>query len=145
MKDLHSALAAVVAFGPVVLSADNTPAAIDLQGYNGAEILILVGIGGITFDGTNKVEFKLTHSDDNSAYAAVEQKDVLGVTVASGGIVKSLIAAHAAAAAYRVGYVGNKRYLKVLADFAGTHGSGTPIAVVVLKGEGHNQPEADQA
>jgi hypothetical protein len=145
MKDLHSALAAVVAFGPVSLSADNTPAAIDLQGYNGCEILIGVGIGGITFDTSNKVEFKLTHSDDNSTYDAVEQDDVLGVTVGSGGIVKSLIAAHAAAAVYRVGYVGNRRYLKVLADFTGTHGAATPLSVVVLKGEGYNQPEADQA
>ncbi len=145
MKDLHSAIFAVLAFGPVALSADNTPAAIDLQGYNGAEIIIGVGVGGITFSDTNKVEFTVTHSDDNVTYTAVGEDDILGVTVADGGIVKSLVAAHAAAAVYRCGYVGNRRYLKILANFSGTHGAATPIMVLVLKGEGFSQPEADQA
>ena len=145
MKDIHSDLKVVSAIGAAVLSADNTPAAIDLQGYNAAEIVLSVGIGGITFSGTNKVEFKLTHSDDDTTYDAVEQNDVLGVTVASGGIIKSLVAAHAAAAVYRAGYRGGRRYLKLLADFSGTHGSGTPIAANVLLGHGYNQPEADQA
>jgi hypothetical protein len=144
MKDMHSAITAVAAIGPITLSADNTPAAIDLQGYNAAEILIGVGIGGITFDDTNKVEFKVTHSDDGTNYDAVEQQHINGATVTTGGIVKSLIAAHAAAGVSRVGYVGNRRYLKILADFSGTHGAGTPINVIVLKGEGYNQPEADQ-
>lgn len=145
MRDIHSDITAVTAIGAVVLAADNTPAAIDLRGYNAAEILLAIGIGGITFSGSNKVEFVLTHSDDDSTYTAVTTADMLGVTVASGGIIKSLIAAHAAAATYRFGYKGGKRYLKLLADFSGTHGTGTPIAAVVLKGNGFNQPEANQA
>ena len=145
MKDIHSDLKAVVAIEAATLSADPTPPAIDLQGYDAAELVIAVGVGGISFSGTNKNEFKLTHSDDNSSYSAVEQKDVLGVTVASGGIIKALTAAHAAAAVYRAGYKGGKRYLKLLPDFSGTHGTGTPIAAVALLGHGFNKPEADQA
>lgn len=146
MKDIHSALLAVAAFGPVVLAADNTPVAIDLQGYNSAEILLAIGIGGITFDGSNKIEFKLTHSDDDATYSAVDIDDMLGLaSVGSGGIIKSLVVAHAAAAVYRFGYKGGKRYLKILADFTGTHGSGTPLAAIVLKSDGYNQPEANQA
>lgn len=145
MKDLHSSLLAVVAIGNVVLAADNTPAAIDLQGYESAEILLAIGIGGITFSGTNKIEFVLTHSDDDTTYTPVTTADMLGVTIASGGIIKSLIAAHAAAAVYRYGYKGNKRYLKLLADFSGTHGSGTPIAAIVIKGDGFSNPQANQA
>lgn len=146
MKDIHSDMTVVQAIGAVVLSADNTPAAIDLQGYNSAEIVLAIGIGGITFDATNKVEFKLTHSDDDSTYEAVDIDDVLGLdTVGTGGIIKSLVAAHAAAACYRVGYIGGRRYLKLLADFSGTHGAGTPVAAMVIKGHGYNQPEADQA
>lgn len=145
MKDIHSGLTVAVAIGNATLSADNTPVAIDLQGYDAAEIVLDIGIGGISFSGTNKIEFKLTHSDDDSTYTAVEQKDVLGVTVGTGGIIKALTSAHAAAAAYRAGYKGGKRYLKLLADFSGTHGTGTPIGALVLKGHGFNKPEADQA
>jgi hypothetical protein len=146
MKDMHSELFAIVAIGNSTLAADNTPAAIDLQGYSAAEILLDIGIGGITFSGTNKIEFKLTHSDDNMTYADVALKDMLGLAaVASGGIIKALTSAHAAPAVYRCGYIGGKRYLKLLADFGGTHGTGTPIGAIVLLGEGYNQPEANQA
>lgn len=125
-------------FGPVSLSADNTPAAIDCIDCNSVELFIGVGIGGITFSGSNKVEFKLTHSDDNSTYSAVGATDVIlgtnaDASVGTGGIVKSLIAAHAAASLTRVSYVGGKRYLKVLADFDGTHNTATPLTVAVIK------------
>ena len=145
MKDIHSVLAAVLAIEPAVFAADNTPPSVDLQGYSAAEIVLAVGAGGITFSGTNKIEFKLTHSDDDTTYTAVEQKDMLGVTVGTGGIIKALIAAHATPAVYRAGYKGNRRYVKLLADFSGTHGTGTALSAVVLKGRGFNKPEADQA
>lgn len=145
MKDIHSAMTAIVAIAAATLDADTTPAAIDLQGYDGAEIVLAIGAGGITFSGTNKVEFKLTHSDDDSTYEAVTVDDMLGLSsVGDGGIIKSLVAAHAAAAAYRFGYVGGKRYLKLLADFSGTHGTGTPIAAVVMA-QGTVNPQANQA
>jgi hypothetical protein len=128
MHDLAHNIGAVPAIGPATLSADNAPAAIDLNGFGSAALLIGVGAGGITFDGTNKIEFKLTHSDDDSTYTAVVQADVTGTTVGTGGIVKSLTSAHASPTVDRVGYLGGKRYLKVLADFSGTHGTGTPIA-----------------
>jgi len=132
MRDMHSSTKALVAIGATALAADNTPAAIDLQGYSAAEIILAIGVGGITFSGTNKVEFVLTPSDDDSTYTAVTTACMLGVTVASGGIIKALTAAHAAAAVYRYGYVGGKRYLKLLADFSGTHGTATPIAATVV-------------
>ena len=141
MKDIYTKQVAVNIFGPVVLDADNTPAALDLLGYNGAEIELGIGAGGITFDSTNKVEFKLTHSDDDSTYDAVTIDDVLGVaSVGTGGIIKSLVAAHASATVEQFGYIGNKRYLKLLADFAGTHGTGTPLHAVLRKGHGRLKP-----
>lgn len=134
-KDMYNLLKPVNAFGPVALDADNTPAAIDLKGYNSALILINVGIGGITFTADNKVEFKLTHSDDDSTYTAVTVDDVVGLaSVGTGGIIRSLVAAHAAATITAVGYKGGKRYLKILADFSGTHGAATPMQAIVIKG-----------
>lgn len=135
MRDLYSNIEVVEAIAPEALAADNTPAAIDLQQYGSADIVIHVGVGGITFDSTNKVEFKLTHSDDDSTYAAVDVDDVQGLdSVGTGGIIHSLTAAHAAATVTEVGYVGNKRYLKLLAEFSGTHGTATPMSAVVVKG-----------
>lgn len=143
--DLHSHVKALVGVGSAVHTADNTPAAVDLLGFSSAEILLSIGVGGITFDSTNKIEIKVTHSDDNSTYTAVADADMLGVTGITSGIIKSLVAAHAAAAVYRYGYRGKKRYLKVLFDFSGTHGTGTPMSAIVLAGHALDGPVAAQA
>jgi hypothetical protein len=115
-------------------SADTTPVAVDLAGYKSATILLEVGAGGITFSGSNKVEFVLTESDDNSSYSNVVDADVIHAPIGTvtSGIVYSLIAAHAAGTVVRLGYKGGKRYLKLLADFSGTHGTGTPISAVAV-------------
>ena len=144
MKDLHSGITLASLIGAATLAADNTPAAVDLQGYQGALIALAVGIGGITFSGTNKIEFVLTHSDDDSTYTNVTDADMLGVSGISNGIIKSLTAAHAAPTVSRFGYKGGKRYLKLLADFSGTHGTGTPIAAMAILGAGDSNPQADQ-
>lgn len=141
MKDLASQVAAAVVFGPIAIDADNTPAALTAGLYDSETFLIAVGVGGITFTSTNKVEFKLTHSDDDVTYTAVTADDVRITTeagaagsVADGGIVLSLVAAHAAAGVTKVGYIGNKKYKKMLADFDGTHAAATPMCVLHLKG-----------
>lgn len=142
MRDSENNITVVQAIGPVVAAADVTSAAVDLQGFDAATIIVQTGIGGITFTGTNKIEYVLTHSDDDSTYTAVAQIDVTdNVTVASNGIIRSLVAAHAAPTAVKVGYVGGKRYLKVMADFSGTHGTGTPLSVAIIKGRPNLLPQ----
>lgn len=136
-RDGATRLAPVSALPPAVYAADNTPAAIDLRDYQSATLLLHIGVGGITFSGTNKIEFVLTHSDDDSTYTAVTDddliKDSLTAATVTSGIIRTLSAAHAAATLQKVGYVGGKRYLKLLADFSGTHGTGTPIAASVVR------------
>lgn len=121
------------------LAADNTPAAVDLRDARKATILLSIGIGGITFSTTNKIEFVLTHSDDDSTYTNVTADDLIGdaslPTTITTGIVRSLVAAKAAADLQKIGYIGGKRYLKLLADFSGTHGTGTPVSAVVVGGD----------
>jgi hypothetical protein len=145
MRDLHQVSNAALGIGTAVLAADNTPAAIDLAGYNGAEIILGIGIGGITFTAVNKIEFVLTHSYDDVTYVAVTDADVLGVTGITTGIIKSLVVAHAAAAVYRFGYIGPRRYLKLLADFSGTHATGTPISATIVRGYPSMAPVPNQA
>jgi hypothetical protein len=134
MKDIHSILDIEDLIGAAVLKADNVPAAVDLLGFNAAEIAIGVGVGGITFTAANKIEFELTHSEDGSVYDAVTDDDVLGVSGITSGIVKSLTAEHATADVSRLGYIGGRRYIKLLAHFSGAHDTGTPIAALVVKG-----------
>lgn len=141
--DLVSDVSASVLIGAATYSADTTPVAVDLAGYQSATILIEVGAGGITFSGTNKIEFVLTESDDNSTFTNVAAADVIHAPQSvSSGIVYSLTAAHASATVVRLGYKGSKRYLKLLADFSGTHGTGTPISAVLLAGAPLKAPVA---
>ena len=42
-----------------------------------------------------------------------------------------------------IGYVGGNRYVRVVADFTGTHSNGTPIAVSVIKGHPRHNVDAD--
>lgn len=141
MQDIHEGISVAVAIPASSISADSTPVAIDLAGYQQAEVVLSVGVGGITFTGTNKIEFVLTHSHDDSTYVNCTDADVVGASATiTNGIVKALVAAHAAAAVYRFGYVGPRRYLKLLADFSGTHASPTPMAAVVVRGNAAHKP-----
>lgn len=145
MRDIHSLMTRILAIGNAVYAATTTPAAIDLQGFDAAEINLDLGVGGITFTGVNKIDFTLTHSDDNSTYTNVADADLLGVTGTTLGIIKSLQTLQAAAAVYRFGYIGNKRYLKLSAVFSGTHGVGTAIAASVSGKRPRLTPTANQA
>jgi hypothetical protein len=146
MRDLANNISIVTALN-AALSADSTSSAIDLKGFDSACVAISVGVGGITFSSSNKIEFLLTHSSDDSTYTAVTAADVRLLTnadasVGTGGIVRSLVAAHAAPTVAKVSYIGDKRYLKVMADFSGTHGAATPICVNVIKGHPASAPAA---
>lgn len=145
MRDLHSnvSLASLIAAG--FYDADTALVSADLQGFDAAEVVILAGPGGITFSTSNKIEFVLTHSDEASAnFTPVAQDDVLGVTVATGGIVVAFTAAKAAASVHRLGYIGGKRYLRLLADFSGTHGTETALAACAVRGLPQQAPTANQ-
>lgn len=144
MRDLHQESNVAVAIGAATVGATTTPAAIDLAGYQGAEIVLAIGVGGITFTGVNKIDYVLTHSLDDATYNAVTDADVLGAPPIVGGVIKSLQAAHAAAAVYRYGYVGPRRYLKLQALFSGTHATGTIMAATVLRSYANMAPTADQ-
>lgn len=124
-----------------VYDDDNTPAAIQIENAKDASIILDIGAGGITFTTNNKVEFKLTQSDDGESYEAVADGDVVGVTVGTGGVIKSLVAAKAAQSVDVLGYVGTAKYLKLLADFGGTHSTGTAIAAYLVQGEAYLKPQ----
>jgi hypothetical protein len=136
--DFASDLKVVNAITPAVVSTDQVSTALNtsLYPFKALSIAIYVGVGGITFDTTNKIEFNLTHSDDDSTYVDCTDDDVILpfplTTVEPGGIVKSLVAVHGTADYSVVGYRGKKQYVKFMADFSGTHGTGTTIGATWL-------------
>lgn len=142
-RDLRSRISPAITLGPATLAADQTGVTVDLQGFESAVVELAISVGGITFDATNKIEFVMQHGDaaDMSDAAAVAAADVQGVTPSS-GIIKALTAAHAAADVTKIGYVGGKRYVRVNADFSGTHGTGTPISCLIVRGHPHLAPAA---
>ena len=133
-RDLHDNLSTALLIAPSSPTADTTPVSVDLLGFQAAMIMLFIGVGGITFSGVNKIDFILEHSADNSAWAPVAQSDVGGVTVAAGGIIRSLVAAKAAADVQELSYIGGRRYVRLTADFSGTHGVGTPMTAFAVRG-----------
>lgn len=136
-RDGATGIFPVSAIDPAVYAADTAPVAIDLRDYQSATLLLAIGVGGINFTNANKIEFVLTHSDDGVNYSNVTDDDVLKDAFApapiANGIVRALTAAHAAATIQKLGYVGGKRFIKLLPDFSGAHATGTPISAVVTR------------
>jgi hypothetical protein len=137
-RDAVSSCKVVNAITPAVYAADQAGDLVDLRDYRSATFFLHIGVGGITFNGTNKIEFVLQagNASDGSDLANVVDDDIINIdSVApasvSNGIICALTAAHAAATVQKIGYIGGKRYAKLTADFSGTHGTGTPISSVV--------------
>ncbi len=119
---------------PVVATADinQTGTGVDLAGYNSALVEYSVGIEGFTLTATDKITATLKESDEASAnftdVAAADMKGSLTVYNAAG----------TQPAVNVVAYLGSKRYILAGYDFAGTHTTGTPVAVTVLRGHKRN-------
>jgi len=116
-KDMFSNFAAVQAIAPAVQSAAVNGGAIDLQGFDAA--LVVINTGAIAGAGDFKV--KIQHSDTATAadFVDVPADDVQG----------SAPATLAADSAVRLGYIGNKRFIRVALTKAG----GTSIAASAVE------------
>lgn len=144
--DLKSHTSSAVMLARAILTATPAVTAIDLLDYGSATLLMYVGAGGITFSTTNKIEFIVYESDDNSIFTAVPDDGLIlnpGATAPGGtGIARAIIAAHASAdtTIESVGYRGKKRYLKCIPTFGGTHGTGTIVGVDLIRGHPAHKP-----
>ncbi len=78
MRDLAREISPVEAILPATLTSTPTAITIDLQGFDSLAFILRVGAGGITFDNTNRIDFRLQHSTDNVTYTNVGPNDVVG-------------------------------------------------------------------
>ena len=125
-----------------IINAVKTTAAngsgVDLKGFEEATAIVDVGAEGDTLSGSVYFEISLEHSDDDSTYTDVVQADIINGTIASGGIWLKLDGTtggdpDTTGGQWQVGYVGGKRYVRLVLAKTGTHTNGTPISGVIVK------------
>ena len=125
-----------------IINAVKTAAAngtgVDLKGYEEATAIVDVGAEGDTLSGSVYFEISLEHSDDDSTYTDVVQADIINGTIAAGGIWLKLDGTtggdpDTTGGQWQIGYVGGKRYVRLVLAKTGTHTNGTPISGVIVK------------
>lgn len=115
---------------PATKSTDSTylsGTGIDLAGYNSALVIFSFGVSGdaASLSGSVKIEGSIGESDtSNSGW--VEASDIVGTLPVIDSSADD-------DAVYIVSYVGSKRYILPGLNFTGTHTSGTPCAITVLR------------
>jgi len=144
MKDLYNHITPVQAIAPVLVLDATVPAAVEVDLVNFNSAVISVNCGAKAAGDTGTITIALTHADDDGTgasgdYADVAAKDVQGATPAT-GVVFTLAAAAVAAAIYKIGYIGGKRFVKLTTAEAGSNATGTIIGVTVIKSHGLDVP-----
>ena len=143
MRDISNRTVAVATQVPAVVTADANGTGVDLQGFNSAMAVVNTGAEGDTLSGSVKFDFILEHSDDDSTYTAVTSStDVTEGSVDSSGIFLTLDANGETPQISQIGYIGGKRYIRCKIDATGTYSNGTPMGVVVVKGNPSDSEDA---
>ena len=148
MRDLSNNISPAVSIISAVRTAAVNGSGVDLQGYESATAMVIVGAEGDTLSSSVHFEVSLEHSDDNSTFTDVAQADIIDGTISSGGIFLKLDGTaggnpDTSGGIFRVGYVGGKRYVRVVLAKTGTHSNGTPIGAMVVRG--HARHSTDNA
>ncbi|ASQ10647.1 hypothetical protein [Sinorhizobium meliloti] len=129
MKDTYSALNFAHTLEPAARTASANGAGVDLRGYNSALVQV---VAGVWTDGTHTP--KLQESDDDSTYTDVAAADLLGsFTVIDG--------ADDDAQTFKVGYKGNKRYIRGATTVAGAT-TGAVYGMIVIRSHANDAPVA---
>ena len=138
--DLANNTAVALSYKPTVTTAAANGTGVDLQGYKSATLVAFIGAEGDTLSSSVHFEISLEHSDDNSTFSDVTQSDITNGTIASGGIWLKLDGTSGGdpdttGLVTQVGYIGGKRYIRGVIAKTGTHSNGTPIGLMVVKGD----------
>jgi len=146
MRDLSNNISPAVSLAAAVRTAAANGTGVDLQGYESATVLVDVGAEGDTLSSSVHFEVSLEESDDNSTFTDVAQAGIVDGTIAAGGIFLKMDGTaggnpDTAGGIFRVGYVGGKRYIRVVLAKTGTHSNGTPIGAMVVRGHARHSED----
>lgn len=138
MVTLQAGAKAVVSLDPILgnTTAEGTGVGVDRYGFGDALMIALCGISGDTLSGSIYWTIAFQESDVfGSGYANIAAGEL------TGGVNDHVINAAAEDPTIVVrGYIGSKRYLRILFTQTGTHTNGTPIAGVILLGNPNITP-----
>ena len=121
MRDLASNIAAVASLAPAVQAATLKGAAVDLQGFNSAALI--VNTGAIAGSGLFAMKMQESPTETDGDFTDVEEDDLDG----------DLPAALEADSTYVQGYKGTKQFIRAVI----TKTSGTSIAADAMIIVGH--------
>ena len=137
-RDLVTDIKVVNSIKPSTLTASANGASVDTLGFMGTAILVSLAAATLTV--VNKVVFKLQESDDNAAWTDVD------VSVAADNLDGSsdYVPGHGvltiddtakADQAYKMGYRGYSRYVRVVATVSGTVSIIAAASAILSKAE----------
>lgn len=127
LRDMISHVKNTLHFAGTYSSTKTPTNGIDLTGYSSCTILC--AIGAMTNSGSGQWTFTLQESDSQSSgFSTVGSADVLldyGLNDGSisSGVFATVDAASEDEAVYTIGYIGSKRYVRVVATAANTPGN----------------------
>lgn len=111
-----------------VLTADTDGVDCDLQGYEGARVIFLIGESNDTLSGSVYFVTELEESDDGITYTTVAAADLIDSNLGTVDGAADDDTMHTA------GYRGSKRYIRGHYEFTGTHTNGTPLGCIIERG-----------
>lgn len=136
MRDMHSNIRVLRAIEPKAIGTSgiangSLSAALDRRGYNSAEFVILHGTAGATGDTTSVVIYE--GDTTGGSFTSVADADLIGTESGAGLPVQATARASGVGKniATKLGYRGNKRYLKIRLYGTG-HATGVVAAALVL-------------
>lgn len=140
IRDFENNLAQTQIVSPVTATStagDITSTTVDLLGYDSLALYGMVGITAETWSGSVYLELQVEESDDDSTYTAVANADITNAVTGSavGTFAKMTVSTTDDVQVYMTEYRGSKRYVQVIVNVTGTQTSGTPVAVLAIKGQ----------
>ena len=148
MQDLTHNIVVSNSIINAVKTAGANGTTVDLKGFEEATAIVDVGAEGDTLSSSVYFEISLEHSDDDSTWTDLVQADVINGTIAAGGIWLKLDGTtggdpDTTGGDWQIGYVGGKRYLRLVLAKTGTHSNGTPISGVIVKSRPRVAPKSN--
>ena len=118
----------------VAPTVDANSSSVDLLGYDGCLIIIGLGESNDSLSGSTYLEFEVETSDNDSDWTdATDSVLSASVTGTNTGTIAKIDDASEDAIIVTSAYLGRERYLRVVVNVTGTHTSGTPLFIGVIR------------